>query len=107
MKNVKTVAPRRAAAVPSFSTLLDKKELAEETKYIRSLEAKRQEEVRQNLEKILALDDSHADKQQLIGLLGELFFAIFFYTISYFSSFLFYSISIFNREEGGAKGSYR
>lgn len=71
MKNVKTVAPRRAAAVPSFSTLLDKKELAEETKYIRSLEAKRQEEVRQNLEKILALDDSHADKQQLIGLLEK------------------------------------
>ncbi len=77
LKNVKTVASRRTA-VPSFSTLLDKKELAEETKYIRSLEAKRQEEVRQNLEKILALDDSHADKQQLIGLLGEVLFAIFF-----------------------------
>lgn len=91
MKNVKTVAPRRAA-VPSFSTLLDKKELAEETKYIRSLEAKRQEEVRQNLEKILALDDSHADKQQLIGLLGELFFAIFFwyYFLLFSFSFLLY-----------------
>lgn len=68
-------APRTASfvrpAAASFSTLLDKKELAEETKYIRNLEARKQEEIRKNLEKILALEDSHHEKQQLIGFLGK------------------------------------
>jgi hypothetical protein len=66
-KNVK-VAP---VAVQSFSTILEKKELAEETKYIRQLEERRREEIRHNLERILALEDSSKEKQDLVGLLGE------------------------------------
>lgn len=66
-KNVK-VAP---VAVQSFSTILEKKELAEETKYIRQLEERRREEIRHNLERILALEDSSKEKQDLVGLLAK------------------------------------
>lgn len=55
----------------SFSTILDKKEQAEETKYIRSMEQRRQEEIRKNLERILALEDSAKEKQELHALLQE------------------------------------
>lgn len=55
----------------TFSTLLDKKELGEEVKYIRSQESKRKEEIRAKMEEILALEDSNEQKVELIGILEE------------------------------------
>jgi hypothetical protein len=54
-----------------MSGLLDKKEMAEESKFIRSMEARRQEEIRKNVERILALEDGHEEKKELVDLLGK------------------------------------
>lgn len=54
----------------SFSTLLEKKELAEESKYIRQQEIRRQEEMRKKIDAILAQEDSSKEKQELQALLG-------------------------------------
>lgn len=54
-----------------FSTLLDKKELGEEAKFIRSQEAKRKEEIRAKMEQILALEDTHEQKVELMEMLEE------------------------------------
>lgn len=59
---------------PQFSTLLDKKEGAEEARYIRDIENRRKEEIRANVERILAMEDSHEEKQELVELLGKIFF---------------------------------
>lgn len=68
----------RSAAMPKFaprfSTLLDKKEGAEEARYIRDIENRRKEEIRANVERILAMEDSHEEKQELVELLGKRFF---------------------------------
>jgi crotonobetainyl-CoA:carnitine CoA-transferase CaiB-like acyl-CoA transferase len=69
---LRTVAVRPANVkfiAPSFSTLLDKKELAEESKYIRTQEQKRQEEMKSRLEAILAHKDSE-EKAHLMRFLG-------------------------------------
>jgi hypothetical protein len=58
-------------ATRAFSSILEKKELAEETKYIRSIEARKQAEIRENLERILALEDHHDEKKELVNLLGR------------------------------------
>ncbi len=68
---VKPTARPVPVASRAFSSILEKKELAEETKFIRSLEAKKQAEVRANLERILALEDHHEEKQELVKILGE------------------------------------
>jgi hypothetical protein len=54
-----------------FSTLLNQKENAEEAQYIKQLEAKRQEELRQSIDRILSLEDSQREKQELVDLLGK------------------------------------
>jgi hypothetical protein len=69
VQSVKAVAQKRVA-VNAMSTLLDRREHAEEAKFIRSLEVKRQEEIRANLERIMALEDHHEEKKELVGLLG-------------------------------------
>ena len=53
----------------SFSTILEKKELSEEAKFIRNQEAKRKEEIRAKMEQILALEDGNEQKVELIGIL--------------------------------------
>lgn len=53
----------------SFSTLLDKKELGEEVKFIRGQEARRKEEIRAKMEEILALEDSNEQKVELLEML--------------------------------------
>lgn len=55
----------------TFSTLLDKKELGEEVKFIRGQEAKRKEEIRAKMEEILALEDSNEQKVELLEMLEE------------------------------------
>jgi hypothetical protein len=64
-KNMKPVA------VQSFSSLLDQKEHAEETKYIRRQEERRKEEIRSKLDAILAQEEHSKERQHLVGLLGE------------------------------------
>jgi len=65
---------RSQAAVklaPRFSTLLEKKEGAEEARYIREMENRRKEEIRANVERILAMEDSREEKQELVELLSK------------------------------------
>jgi len=52
---------------PRFSSLLDKKEKGEETRFIREEEAKRHREM---VEKILAQEDSSVEKKELVELLA-------------------------------------
>ncbi len=54
-----------------MSTILDKKEMAEESKFIRSMEARQQQAIRANLERIMALEDHHDEKKELVELLGK------------------------------------
>lgn len=54
-----------------MSNVLDAKEHAEESRFIRQMEAKQQSEVRAKLEAILALEDHHEEKKELVGLLGK------------------------------------
>jgi hypothetical protein len=63
-----SVVPKFA---PRFSTLLDKKEGAEEARYIRDIENRRKEEIRANVERILAMEDSREEKQELVELLAK------------------------------------
>ena len=62
---------QKRVAVNAMSTLLDRKEHAEETKFIRSMEFKHQEEIRADLERIMALDDHDAEKKELVNFWGE------------------------------------
>mmetsp|Transcript_74140 Transcript_74140/g.145528 ORF Transcript_74140/g.145528 Transcript_74140/m.145528 type:complete len:338 (+) Transcript_74140:99-1112(+) len=64
----KTSSPA-SFAQRSFSSMLEKREMGEEAKYIRSMEAQRQAEIRANVERILALEDGHEDKADLEKLL--------------------------------------
>ena len=69
----KTSSPA-SFAQRSFSSMLEKREMGEEAKYIRSMEAQRQAEIRANVERILALEDGHEDKADLEKLLGNFSF---------------------------------
>jgi hypothetical protein len=62
---------RKPAARMSFSTFSDR-EQGEEARYIRKVEADRQAAMRAKMESILALEDSHEDKKDLLELLGFL-----------------------------------
>lgn len=57
----------------AFSTFSER-ERGEEARYFRQEEERRLREMREQMEKILALDDSHEHKQQLVEVLGETFF---------------------------------
>lgn len=56
----------------SMSSIIEGKEHAEEARYIRNLEATRKAEIRANLERIMALEDSHEDKAAIVELLGKI-----------------------------------
>lgn len=51
--------------------MLGDREKSEETKFIRTIEAAQQAEIRANIERILALDDSNAEKKELHELLAD------------------------------------
>ena len=61
-----------AFASRNFSTILEGRETAEETRYIRNLEAQKRAEMRANIERILALEDHAEEKKNLQNLLGKL-----------------------------------
>ena len=71
IQSLKTVGNKKAFVSRGMSTILDSKEHAEESRFIRQIEAKQQAEVRAKLEAILALEDHHEEKKELVGLLGE------------------------------------
>ena len=56
----------------SFSTTLVEKERGEEARYIHKEEAIRAAQLKAEFEKILALDNTHEQKLELIELLGQL-----------------------------------
>lgn len=56
----------------NFATILESREMGEEARYIRSIEAQKKAEIRANIERILALEDGHEEKKELEGLLGLL-----------------------------------
>lgn len=60
-----------AARAFSVNNILDSKEMAEETRYIRRMEARRQEELRANIERILSMEDSHEEKKKIVELLEK------------------------------------
>ncbi|RYG59258.1 hypothetical protein EON64_20435 [archaeon] len=60
-------------AVSRMSSLIERKEHAEEARFIRSMEQKNKEDLKANMERILALEDHHEDKKELLELLGKLF----------------------------------
>lgn len=72
MKNV-AKGGMRTPAVRNMSTLLEGREKTDEARYIRRAEEERAAELRRNLERIMALEDSHAEKAQLVEILGKLF----------------------------------
>lgn len=59
-------AANRIGATRFMSSILEQKEHVEEARYIRAMEAQKNEEIRKKLEKILALEDSDRKKQELI-----------------------------------------
>lgn len=55
----------------SFSSVLETREIGEEAKYIRSQEAQKKAEIRANIERILALEEGHSEKTDLVQLLEK------------------------------------
>ena len=73
-KNSKNAPMKLAPCVASqrsLSSILEGRETAEETRYIRNLEAAKKAEIRANIERILALEDGHEEKAGLVELLGN------------------------------------
>jgi hypothetical protein len=68
VKSVSHMAPKVSRPM---STILENKERAEETRYIKAVETAREAEMRKNLERILALEASHEEKQELVELLSD------------------------------------
>ena len=62
----------RTPARCSMSTF-NEREKGAEAKFIREQEAKRAAELRAKMEKILALEDGHSDKAELVAILGNIF----------------------------------
>ena len=67
----------RPAAVCMMSTLVER-EKGEEARYIRQQEEARKAEIRAKLEKVLAMEEGSAEKQEIIDQLGAFFFLFFF-----------------------------
>lgn len=55
----------------SFSSVLETREIGEEARYIRTQEAQKQAEIRANIERILALEEGHSEKAELVQLLEK------------------------------------
>mmetsp|Transcript_28311 Transcript_28311/g.47613 ORF Transcript_28311/g.47613 Transcript_28311/m.47613 type:complete len:346 (-) Transcript_28311:366-1403(-) len=68
-----TAIPQALAARRSFNTIntFDAREHAEEDRYIHAIEAERQQKIRENIERILALEDHHEEKQDLMEILEK------------------------------------
>ena len=65
----KKVATARPAAVCVMSTLVER-EKGEEARFIRQHEEARKAEIRAKLEKVLAMEEGSAEKQEIIEQLG-------------------------------------
>ena len=78
-KNVPFKFTQAAFASRNFSTILEGREVAEDTRYIRNLEAQKKAEMRANIERILALEEGHEEKKVLTELLGMFDLCVFFY----------------------------
>lgn len=70
---VKTASRMAPKVSRPMSTILEGKERAEEARYIKQIEAAREAEIRKNLERILALEAGHEEKQELVELLCTCF----------------------------------
>jgi hypothetical protein len=68
---IAAAAPVQRFAQRSMSTMLEGRERGEEAKFIRAMEAERQAAIRANIERILALEDNHEDKADLMEILGK------------------------------------
>jgi hypothetical protein len=55
----------------NFSTSFESREQGEEARYVRAQENARQQQLRAEMERILALEDNHEDKKELAELLGR------------------------------------
>ena len=55
----------------NFSTTFEAREQGEEARYVRAQESSRQQALRAEMERILALEDHHEDKQELVQMLAE------------------------------------
>ncbi len=73
VKSVTRSGFKAPAMTRCMSSVIERKEHADEARYIREIESRRQAEIRANLERIMALDDSHEDKAVLVDLLGKNF----------------------------------
>ncbi len=73
IKNLVRAGCKAPVVNRSMSSLIERKEHADEAKYIRNIEAARKAEIRANLDRILALEDSHEDKSAVVELLGDFF----------------------------------
>lgn len=71
-----------ASAGRRFSSLIDRKEQAEESRYIRSQEDKRNAALQDRMKSIMAKEDSDAEKKELLGLLGKLPAELFFFALT-------------------------
>lgn len=72
-RNGKVASMKMPTAViqRSFSSVLETREIGEEARYIRTQEAQKQAEIRANIERILALEEGHSEKAELVQLLGS------------------------------------
>eukprot|EP01038_Epipyxis_sp_PR26KG_P004412 gene4412-6239_t len=66
-----TLINKRSPMISRCMVTLQEKGISEETKYFRDLELKKKDEIRQNVERILALDDSHEEKKELVDILEK------------------------------------
>ena len=69
-RNAKVATTPTSVFQRSFSTILETREIGEEARYIRNIEAQNKAEIRANIERILALEDGHAEKTDLVQMLG-------------------------------------
>lgn len=55
----------------TLSSTFNERERGEEARYFREDDERKKRALREKMDAVLALDDSHADKQQLMKLLGK------------------------------------
>lgn len=67
---MKSASPAAQLTVRSMNTLFETKEQGEEARYIHQKEAERQAQLKAELDRILALEDHHEEKQELHDLIG-------------------------------------
>lgn len=77
VKNLSRSGFKAPVMTRCMSSVIERKEQAEEARYIRDIEARKSAEIRANLERIMALDDSNQEKAAIVDLLGNLVFLFY------------------------------